>query len=152
MAVPIFSLRTEGSFGVGDFGDLQVLVDWAAKTHQKMVQILPIYDTTITKTWTDSYPYNSISIYAIHPMYADLRQMGELKDEKQMASFKRLRSKLNKLPQVDYEAVNNAKWKYFRLLFEQDGAATMASSQFATFFMNNKNWLVPYASSPDFLE
>ena len=75
------------------------MIDWAAKTRQKMVQILPIYDTTITKTWTDSYPYNSISIYAIHPMYADLRQMGELKDAKKQASFNKLREKLNKLPQ-----------------------------------------------------
>ena len=95
VAVPIFSLRSEGSFGVGDFGDLKLMIDWAAKTRQKMVQILPIYDTTITKTWTDSYPYNSISIYAIHPMYADLRQMGELKDAKKQASFNKLREKLN---------------------------------------------------------
>ena len=146
VAVPIFSLRSEGSFGVGDFGDLKLMIDWAAKTRQKMVQILPIYDTTITKTWTDSYPYNSISIYAIHPMYADLRQMGELKDAKKQASFNKLREKLNKLPQIDYEAVNNAKWEYYKLLFKQDGEATMKSIEFTTFFLNNQNWLVPYAA------
>ena len=146
VAVPIFSLRSEGSFGVGDFGDLKQMIDWAAKTRQKMVQILPIYDTTITKTWTDSYPYNSISIYAIHPMYADLRQMGELKDAKKQASFNKLREKLNKLPQIDYEAVNNAKWEYYKLLFKQDGEATMKSIEFTTFFLNNQNWLVPYAA------
>jgi len=146
VAVPVFSLRSEGSFGVGDFGDLKLMIDWAAKTRQKMVQILPIYDTTITKTWTDSYPYNSISIYAIHPMYADLRQMGELKDAKKQASFNKLRDKLNKLPQIDYEAVNNAKWDYFKQLFKQDGEATMRSTAFGTFFLNNQSWLVPYAA------
>ncbi|MBR4381631.1 MAG: 4-alpha-glucanotransferase [Bacteroidaceae bacterium] len=146
VAVPVFSLRSEGSFGVGDFGDLTLMIDWAAKTRQKLVQILPIYDTTITKTWTDSYPYNSISIYAIHPMYADLRQMGELKDAKQRIGFERTKETLNKLPQVDYEAVNEAKWKYFRLLFQQDGEATMRTREFGTFFMNNKQWLVPYAA------
>ena len=146
IAVPVFSLRSEGSFGVGDFGDLKLMVDWAAKTRQKMVQILPIYDTTITKTWTDSYPYNSISIYAIHPMYADLRQMGELKDAKKQASFNKQKAKLNKLPQVDYEAVNKAKWDYFKLLFEQDGETTMQSIDFGTFFLNNQNWLIPYAA------
>jgi 4-alpha-glucanotransferase len=26
-AIPVFSLRSEGSFGVGDFGDLKKLID-----------------------------------------------------------------------------------------------------------------------------
>ncbi len=73
VAVPVFSLRSEKSFGVGDFGDLKRMIDWAVSTKQKAVQILPINDTTMTHTWTDSYPYNSISIYAFHPMYTDLK-------------------------------------------------------------------------------
>ena len=89
VAVPIFSLRSEKSFGVGDFGDLRQMIDWAVLTHQKAVQILPINDTTMTHTWTDSYPYSSISIYAFHPMYADLKQMGTLKDKEKMAEFKK---------------------------------------------------------------
>ena len=76
MAIPVFSLKSEKSFGVGDFGDLKRLVDWAVSTHQKVIQILPVNDTTMTHAWTDSYPYNSISIYAFHPMYADIRQTG----------------------------------------------------------------------------
>lgn len=63
-AIPVFSLRSEGSCGVGDFGDLKLLTDWADETGQKAIQILPINDTTMSGTWTDSYPYNSISIYA----------------------------------------------------------------------------------------
>ena len=55
-------LRSEKSFGVGDFGDLKRMIDWAVATNQKAVQILPINDTTMTHTWTDSYPYSSISI------------------------------------------------------------------------------------------
>ena len=104
VAVPIFSLRSEKSFGVGDFGDLKQMIDWAVLTRQKAVQILPINDTTMTHTWTDSYPYNSISIYAFHPMYADLKQMGTLKDKKAMAEFNKRQKELNALPTVDYEA------------------------------------------------
>ena len=77
-AVPVFSLRSEGSQGVGDFGDLKKMVDWAVTTKQKALQILPINDTTITGTWVDSYPYNSISIYAFHPMYVDLREVPKM--------------------------------------------------------------------------
>ena len=72
--VPVFSLRSEGSFGVGDFGDLKEMIDFVSSTGQRALQILPINDTTSTHTWTDSYPYSCISIYAIHPQYVNLRQ------------------------------------------------------------------------------
>ena len=146
VVVPIFSLRSEGSFGVGDFGDLKLMVDWAAKTSQRVIQILPIYDTTITNTWTDSYPYNSISIYALHPQYADLRQLPELKDAEAKERMETLRKELNALPQIDYERVNNAKREYLRLLFEQEFAATSKKATFKKFFDDNKEWLVPYAT------
>ena len=144
-AIPVFSLRSEGSFGVGDFGDLIKMIDWAVLTHQKVVQILPINDTTMTHSWTDSYPYNSISIYAFHPMYTDLRQLGTLNDRKKMKQFEQRRKKLNALPTVDYEAVNEAKWEYFRLIFAQESKAVLASEAFRTFFEANKEWLQPYA-------
>ena len=146
VAVPVFSLRSEESFGVGDFGDLKKFIGWAASTGQKVVQILPINDTNITHTWVDSYPYSSISIYAFHPMYLDLKQLGTLKDKKKADRFKRLQQKLNALPQVDYEQVNKGKWEYIRLIFQQDGEATLASEDFKHFFEENKEWLQPYAA------
>ena len=145
-AIPVFSLRSEGSYGVGDFGDLKKLIDWAEQTHQQAVQILPINDTTITNTWTDSYPYNSISIYAFHPMYIDLRQLGKLKDKEAAAAFEEKRLKLNALPQIDYEAVNEAKREYIRLMFLQTGKKVLASADFKKFFKENEHWLLPYAA------
>lgn len=145
-AIPVFSLRSEKSFGVGDFGDLKKLIDWAAKTHQQAVQILPINDTTITHTWMDSYPYNSISIYAFHPMYADLKQMGNLKDKETAATFNRKQKELNALSAIDYEAVNRVKWEYFHQIFKQEGEKVLASKAFRSFFEANKDWLQPYAA------
>lgn len=145
-AIPVFSLRSEGSYGVGDFGDLKKLVDWAVQTHQQAIQILPINDTTISNTWMDSYPYNSISIYAFHPMYIDLRQLGKMKDKEAAAAFEEKRLKLNALPQVDYEGVNNAKREYIRLMFQQTGKKVLASAEFKKFFEENEHWLLPYAA------
>ena len=145
-AIPVFSLRSEASFGVGDFGDLKKLVDWAEKTHQQAVQILPINDTTITNTWIDSYPYNSISIYAFHPMYIDLRQLGKMKDKEAAAAFEEKRLELNALAQIDYEAVNNTKREYIRLMFQQTGKKVLASADFKKFFQDNEHWLLPYAA------
>ena len=144
--IPIFSLRSEGSFGVGDFGDLKMMVDWCAKTKQRVLQVLPINDTNMTYTWQDSYPYNSISIYALHPQYTDFRQLPALKDEALKTKFEALRQELNALPQIDYERMNNAKLEYLRALYAQEGKNIMKSEAFKKFFEQNEAWLVPYAA------
>ena len=143
--IPVFSIRSKTSFGVGDFGDLKKMIDWVAATHQRLLQILPINDTTITHTWTDSYPYSCISIFALHPQYADLNQLPKLKSVKLRKEMEALQKELNALPQIDYERVNDAKSRYLRAIFEQEGATVMASKEFQAFFKETQQWLVPYA-------
>ncbi|WP_303963903.1 4-alpha-glucanotransferase [Succinatimonas hippei] len=145
-AIPVFALKSEGSFGIGDFGDLKLFVDWAIRTGQKLVQILPINDTTMTKTWRDSYPYSSISVYALHPMFIDLRQIGKLKNTRLNTKFKKLQKKLNALGKIDYEEVNNAKIEYLRHAYADNGAEILNSADFSAFFNHNKSWLIPYAA------
>ena len=143
--IPIFSLRSEGSFGVGDFGDLKLMVDWAARTEQRFIQVLPINDTNMTGTWQDSYPYNCISIYALHPQYTDFRQLPEIKDKETKAQFETLRQELNSLPQIDYERMFKAKLDYLHVLFEQEWKRVKATKSYKEFYNNNKEWLEPYA-------
>jgi 4-alpha-glucanotransferase len=146
VAVPVFSLRSENSQGVGDFGDLMKMVQWAEQAGMGAVQILPINDTTISHSWTDSYPYNSISIFALHPMYLDLQQLGTLSDKAEMTRYEAERQRVNSLPQIDYEAVNNLKRSYMRKMYEQEGAKVMKTKGFKTFYDKNKEWLQPYAA------
>ena len=143
--IPVFSLRSEGSFGVGDFGDLKLMIDWVAKTHQRLLQVLPINDSTSTHTWTDSYPYSCISVFALHPQYCDLRQLPAIDDKVEADRFEMLREELNALPQIDYERVNNAKIKYLQMLFKQEGKKVLESEDFKSFFKATNHWLVPYA-------
>lgn len=142
----MFSLRSEGSCGVGDFGDLKRFITWAIETGQRAVQILPINDTTMTGTWMDSYPYNSISIYAFHPMYIDLRQLPALNDEEAMKAFERRRITLNGLSQVDYEKVNCLKREYLHTLFHQEQEQFLEMPEFKAFVQKNEEWLQPYAA------
>jgi 4-alpha-glucanotransferase len=144
--VPVFSLRSEGSFGVGDFGDLKLMIEWCDKTRQRVLQVLPINDTNITHTWQDSYPYNSISIYALHPQYCDLRQLPEIKDLAVKQKFQELQKELNALPQIDYERMFTAKMEYLRTVFAQEWAAVQRRDAYKQFFEQNKEWLVPYAA------
>ncbi len=143
--VPVFSLRTRKSAGIGDFGDLKTMIDFVASTGQKVLQLLPINDTTITHTWTDSYPYSCISVFAIHPQYANLHALPELKDAKARAEAEKTRAELNALDKIDYEKVNDFKINYLRQIFNQEGEKMMKTAEYKAFFQDTKQWLVPYA-------
>ena len=120
------------------------MIDFVSQTGQRVLQILPINDTTITHTWTDSYPYSCISIFAIHPQYVDLNQLPAIADKAEAKKYEALRIKLNALSQIDYEAVNNAKTEYLKIIFEQEGKRIMASAEYKAFFEESQSWLVPF--------
>ena len=144
-AIPVFSIRSEEDFGVGDFLDLKKMVDWCAMTGQKVLQVLPINDTTKTGTWVDSYPYSANSTFALHPMYIRPNAVGTLESADRMDHFRKSAQELNALPEIDYEAVNRLKDEYLREIFSQQGEKDLASSEYAEFFSRNQSWLVPYA-------
>lgn len=145
VAIPVFSLRSESGTGVGEFTDLKLLIDWATKTKMSMIQILPINDTIANHTWTDSYPYAAISVFALHPIYANLEKMGQLKDAKAHAKWEKKRQQLNQLPEVDNEEVMKVKSRYFKQLFDQDWNKVAKSKAYQSFFQENQHWLEPYA-------
>lgn len=146
LAIPVFSVRTEDDFGVGDFYDLKKIVDWLELTGQNFLQLLPINDTTMTGTWQDSYPYNANSTFALHPMYMRLEALGELADESRREYYRHLGRELNALKQIDYERVTKAKYDYIREIFAQEGKKTLATADFKRFVKDNAGWLPNYAA------
>jgi 4-alpha-glucanotransferase len=145
VVVPVFSLRSDSSYGVGDFGDLRRLVDWAVIVGMKVIQILPVNDTTTSHSWSDSYPYNIISAFALHPHYLDLEAFGSLKSKSKMTAYHRQRRELNALSYSDYEAVDRVKTAFINDLFEERGRQTLDSKEFKSWFETNRDWLEPYA-------
>jgi 4-alpha-glucanotransferase len=146
-AIPVFSLRSEKSFGTGEFSDMKLLVDWAKKTGLKMVQILPINDTTATHSWMDSYPYAAISAFALHPLYLNVSGIFDSAPaRKRLQKLETERLRLNALAAVDYEAVTKIKYDYAAFAFKETGAVVLASEDYGQFFEQNKHWLVPYAT------
>ncbi|MBQ8065291.1 MAG: 4-alpha-glucanotransferase [Prevotella sp.] len=150
VAIPVFSLRSKHSYGVGDFGDLRRLVDWAVATGMKVIQVLPLNDTTTNHQWSDSCPYNIISAFALHPHYVDLEAAGTLRSKAKMTKFLRRRQELNALPYSDYEAVDRVKYEYLHDLFEEQGKAVVSSKDYKDFVAANEYWLKPYAEHSQF--
>ncbi|MCQ2146269.1 MAG: 4-alpha-glucanotransferase [Bacteroidales bacterium] len=148
VAVPVFSLRTEDSFGVGEFHDIKKLVDWAVATGQNIIQLLPINDTTMTGKWQDSYPYNANTTFALHPQFIHLPDAGVRQDKK----YKALKAELEAInPElgryvVDYEKVNNTKTDLLKNAFKINKTNILASEPFVDFVKANESWLMPYAA------
>ncbi|MBQ7210604.1 MAG: 4-alpha-glucanotransferase [Paludibacteraceae bacterium] len=144
VAVPVFSLRTADSFGIGEFQDLKKLADWAKLTGQQMIQTLPINDTTLLRTNRDSYPYNAVSVFALHPIYLNIPKMGKL-TAAQKKRYEATKEEFNRKPISDYQVVYDEKMKYFEALYKAEKDAVFSSEEYKTFFEKNKEWLVPYA-------
>jgi 4-alpha-glucanotransferase len=146
VAVPVFSLRSENGFGVGEFLDLKLLADWGKQVGLKLIQLLPINDTSATGTWRDSYPYAAISAFALHPIYLNLAAVADKKNQKYLKLLEVTRAKLSKLKTLDYEAVMKLKLEFLRKIFPSQKAATFKAKEYKKFFAENKHWLVPYAA------
>lgn len=144
VAIPVFSLRSDAGYGVGEFADIPLMVDWAQQSGLKMVQILPVNDTTASYTWVDSYPYAAISVFALHPLFLriDLIDGAETvltadREEERLA--------LNRLDTVDYEAVMKAKREMARALFEKQKDTFLVDPDFLAFYKDQKHWLDQYS-------
>jgi 4-alpha-glucanotransferase len=146
VAIPVFSLRSEQGFGVGEFLDLKPLADWGKKTGLKLIQLLPVNDTSATHSWKDSYPYAAISAFALHPLYLNLAAVANQKNKKLLKNLDPERLRLNALESVDYEAVMAAKLGFLKEIFPSQKAATFRSTEYKKFFAENESWLVPYAA------
>lgn len=145
VAIPVFSLRTNNSCGTGEFTDIRALVDWARICGLKLIQLLPVNDTTATHTWTDSYPYAAISAFALHPMYLNLEAAAG-KDAEIPAAWREKQQTLNALSEVDYEAVMQFKFEAISELFQQQKSSFRKEAAYKAFFDQNRHWLIPYAA------
>ncbi len=146
VAIPVFSLRTQKCTGVGEFADIKVLVDWAKKVQLKLIQILPVNDTTATHTWVDSYPYAAISAFALHPIYLNIETVAGATNHPVVKSIRKKQKELNALSEIDYEAVMKLKWAAIKELFAEQNGAMHDDVTFFEFFELNRHWLVPYAA------
>lgn len=146
VAVPVFSLRTEKSGGIGEYPDIIKLVDWAKKTGIKLIQLLPVNDTVATHSWLDSYPYKAICSVALNPDYININKIGVLDDENLLIGFVQALTGFNSFDTVHYEDVHRVKSKFFKFIFDQQGDLILNDPPFRKYISDNSEWLVPYAA------
>lgn len=146
VAIPVFSLRSKEGFGTGEFADIPLFCTWAKKCGLKLMQILPVNDTSATWNNKDSYPYAAISAFALHPLYMRLQDVGALPaGHKLQKRFLRKQRQLNRADGVEYAEVMKFKMAYLRELFPLQQEALFASEEYRQFFAQHRDWLAPYA-------
>ncbi|KAJ4977566.1 hypothetical protein NE237_008346 [Protea cynaroides] len=145
VAIPMFSIRSEDDLGVGEFLDLKLLVDWAVESGFHLVQLLPLNDTSVHGMWWDSYPYSSLSVCALHPLYLRVQALSENIPEHIKKEILKAKEQLDG-KDVDYEATMATKLSIAKKIFALEKDSVLTSSSFQNFFSENEDWLKPYAA------
>ena len=137
--VPLFSLHTKQTCGIGEFYDLVPLIDWCHELGLDVIQLLPVNDCG-----SDPSPYNAISAYAINPIYLSLTYLPLV--EKHPTLKERLQSlqNLTKTPRVAFHEVKVHKMAWLREYISLVCPFLRKTQPFMDFVANN-GWVESYA-------
>ncbi len=142
-AVPLFALRSKNDCGIGDFASLKDAVLWTKRANLKVLQLLPINDTTFYQDWRDSYPYNPISVNALNPVYLDLSALPEIESNEFVQFFSSEVKDLREAKQIDYPRVYKLKEDFLNQHIIEQGAK-FNLDEIRCFYLEEKTWLKPY--------
>lgn len=139
--VPLFSIYSESSCGIGEILDLIPLITWLSECSGSILQLLPINDTG-----DDPSPYMGLSACALHPIYLSLHALPGIQSldlfQKLTPSFQKLR----KETRVSYHTVLQKKLSILQAYFKSiDGQKILHSPSYLHFIEKEKAWLQPYA-------
>lgn len=104
--VPLFSVYSRDSIGIADFRDLKLLIDWADKTGNSVVQLLPMNEMGPLNC-----PYDAISSFALEPAYVCLDKIPSPGNKNIAVEINNLRKLFSGASHVDY-AVKKEKNGY----------------------------------------
>jgi len=134
--IPLFSIRTEKSSGIGEFNDLKTLIDWCRQIGFSVIQMLPLNDPGL-----DTSPYNAISSCALNPLHLSLRDLPETnQDDPLLQELK----ELNETPRIVYTKVRELKMHFLWNLYQKIGPSFICSSEYRA-FRENHPWLKTYS-------
>lgn len=137
VVVPVFSLRSEKSCGIGEFSDLPLLGEWCKKTNLEVIQILPVNDTGYQES-----PYSALSAFALHPIFTRIESIkGAEKFQKEIDS---IRKDFEKEKRVSFSKVLTAKLDLLQKIYESNQENIMKRKTLNTWLRENP-WVKSYA-------
>lgn len=137
VAVPLFSLRSKDSVGIGEFLDLVPFGAWAKKCGLNVIQILPVNDTGY-----ESSPYSARSAFALNPVFLRLQII--IGAESFMPEIMALQRKFAEEPKIRYQEIAREKRAILRKIFDSRYAFLEHNVAFLKWIDANP-WAKPYA-------
>lgn len=129
LVIPLFSLRTKNSHGIGEFLDLIPVIDWMSELGLDVLQLLPINDTHGSPS-----PYDTFSSFALNPIYISLQGHPA--------------PRLNALKHVPYENIWISKREILQHKYLEEKGELFKTPEYQQFRDENR-WLNAYVSFYD---
>lgn len=139
ICLPLFSIHSEQSCGIGEFTDLHPLLEWCHSIGMDVIQLLPLNDTG-----DDTSPYNALSAMALNPVHLGLSQLPHVEEVPNYAEKLSHLRRWNHSLRVKYGIVRELKKAFLIDYFRVVGPKLTASEEYQVFVENNP-WVIPYA-------
>lgn len=134
-AVPVSSLKSLNSAGIGEFSDLKLLADWCNASSLDLIQLLPVNDTGYQTS-----PYSALSAYALHPAYIAIDEICPGYENETEA----IRKKYNSHERLDFQGVLNEKLKLLKKIFSDKKESILQDKKITEWEKANP-WLINYS-------
>jgi 4-alpha-glucanotransferase len=147
LMVPLFSLRSERDWGIGEIGDLPAFCRWLSHAGQRVLQLLPINELPDHET----SPYSALSGMAIDPRFISLDDLPDFPGIGALSPVDQQRLRMARAAgRVDYASVRAVKGRALRLAFEHfsrahDATRTTRAASLDAFVARESWWLESYA-------
>jgi len=151
IGVPLFSIPTSASWGIGEFSDLPAFGSWCVAAGQHYVQLLPLNEISPGET----SPYSSMTAMALDPIYIHLPEVEEFAAEGGEAGLRpderALLHGLRAAPRIAYAGVRTLKTQvlrraYLRFKTEEVDRGTARAAAFAAYETRESWWLDVYTT------
>lgn len=137
--VPLFSLRSKDSCGIGEFPDLIPLFDWCQELGLDVVQLLPLNDGG-----HETSPYSALTAIALNPLHLGLSSLPYLEKMPNASSRLSELQKLNASQRIDYPPLFDARRQFLKDYFKYAGQ-TITSTYDYLLFLSRFPWIEAYA-------
>lgn len=137
--IPLFSLHSKHSCGIGEFLDLIPIIEWCRSINFDIIQLLPLNDTGL-----DASPYNALSAYALNPIYLSLSALPGIERHPELSEMLIKLSKLNHTQHISYSMVREGKEEFLRLYYIKERKNILENETYKN-FIHHSTWVKDYA-------
>jgi len=150
LLVPLFALRSERDWGIGEIGDLAAYCQWLGSAGHRFLQLLPIFEMPAG----ERSPYGALSTFAVDPIHLSL---GEVEDfleaggEAMLPGPERAALDAARVETgIDYDRVRTVKRRALEIAFarfdlREWSTGSSRAARLRDFAAAEADWLADYA-------